>query len=49
LGSGAKAVQNGLFVVVTGNAFLLAEHTAPLIGTLIVNAVKAFVQDRFND
>jgi hypothetical protein len=36
-------------VVVAGNALLFAEHSAPLISPLVVNAIEAFIQDWFND
>ena len=48
LWSCAKTKQNRLFVIVTGNTLLLTENHLPFICTLIINAVKDFVQDRFN-
>jgi hypothetical protein len=45
----AKAVKDWLFVIVTGDTFLLAEHTAPLVGTLIINSVETLVEDWLNN
>ena len=47
--SQTETVQNRLFVVVTGNAVLLAEHAAPLVGTLIIDSVKTLVENRLNN
>jgi len=45
----AETIEHWLFMVVTGNAVLLAEHTAPLVGTLIINAIEALVKNWLND
>ncbi|NDA21931.1 MAG: hypothetical protein EBZ09_12910 [Betaproteobacteria bacterium] len=47
--SQTETVQDRLFVVVTGNAVLLAEHAAPLVGTLIIDSVKTLIEDRLNN
>ena len=49
LGSSTKAVEHRLFVVVTRNAFLLAEYHFPFVCALVVNAVEGFIQNRLND
>jgi len=49
LWSGAKSIKDRLFVVVTWNAVFFAEHSAPLVGSLVIDSVKTFVKDRLND
>jgi len=49
LGSGTKSIQDWFFVVVTRDTLLLAENARPFIGTLIVDTVETFIQDRFDD
>ena len=49
LGRRPEAVQDGLFVVVARDAFLLAEDLLPLVSTLLVNAVEHLVQNRLNN
>jgi hypothetical protein len=45
----AKTVQDGLFVVVAWNTGLLTENPRPFIGTLIIDAVEALVEDWLNN
>ncbi|NBT45325.1 MAG: hypothetical protein EBT06_10485 [Gammaproteobacteria bacterium] len=45
----AKAVQDRLFVVVTGDTVFLAENTRPFVFTLVIDSIEAFVEDRLND
>ncbi len=40
-----ETVENGLFVIRTRGAISLDETPLPLVGSLIVNAIKTFVQD----
>ena len=49
LRSRTEAEQNRLFVVVAGNATLLAEDLLPLVSALIVNAVERLVEDGFDN
>ena len=46
---GAEAIEHRLFMVVPGDALELLEDLRPLVSALIIDTIKLFVQNRFDD